>query len=513
MQLRGVSGTGRAGRAACGCALLLALGIPTSVSAQIYAGTNVGGTNIGGILNPNAFAGTGEVDTREYGVIPLVGLQETFTDNAFLTATNKQYDFITRPMVGGEAFSQGGPFVGRVDAHAYYDAYARNGSLSGFSADAQGTSTYTLIPAFLTIDADGFLTNTYVTSFGVAALDRAGPANRVQVADYSLGPHMTTTVGDFADLNVIGRFSQIFFDNPNNATTLIPSDSTIEQGSATLDTATRFTGFQFITTAQYVRDDHGFEGYSGIQSAFVNITEDLRVIARGGYDAATEPKIVDIHAANWSAGLEYAINQQSKISVERGERYNHAAWTADLRLQLSDRIYADAHYTEVLQPDQIQISSGFADFVTQATVLPPALTQNTFTINNNLNGQVSLNKFADARLVYDWEGNRVDLIANWNDQMFLATNTRNQSLAGTVDYTRQIAVDMGATAALAYWRTFANPLFGASELYSGTVSLQYDVNSTMRAYAGYTYQHQAQLGLGGLNINENVLFAAVAKRF
>jgi uncharacterized protein (PEP-CTERM system associated) len=507
MQLRGVFGTGHAGRAACGCALLLALSVPQSALAQVYLGANASS-----ILNPGSFA-LQEADTRDFAIVPMAGLQESFTDNVLLSPTNKEYDFITRPMVGAEAHSQGGPFVGQLDVHAFYDAYARESSLSGFSGDAQGNAAYTLIPAFLSIDAEGFLTNTYVTSFGVAADDRVGAANRVQVANYDIGPHMTTTVGDFADLDVVGRFAQIFFDNPSNSTAVIPTDSTIEQGSATLDTKKRFADFQFVTAGQYVRDDHGFEGYGGLQSAFVNITDDLRLIARGGYDAATETGVVDIHAPNWSGGLEYAINQDSKVSVERGERYNHAAWTALLHLQLYDRLFVDGNYNEVLQPDQIQIATGFADFVSQTTVLPPALANTTFTINNDLNGQVSLNKYATLRLGYDWQGDRVGLTASWNDQLFVATNMRNQSIAAMLDYGRNIAEDLQGTVTVAYWKTLANPLFGASELYSGSANLQYDVNTTMRAYLGYTYQHQAQLGVGGVSVTENVLFAAIAKRF
>jgi uncharacterized protein (PEP-CTERM system associated) len=487
---------------------LLALGVPYSASAQVFVGGNASS-----MLNSGAFATTGEVDTRDLAVIPMVGLQEAFTDNALLTQNNKEYDFITRPMVGAEVRSQGGPLVGNVSAHAFYDIYAREGDLSGFAADAQGIATYTLVPAFLTIDANGFLTNTYVTSFGVAAQDRVGLANRVQVADYSIGPHVTTTVGDFADLNAIGRFSQVFFDNPNNGTALIPADSTIEQGIATLDTANRFAGFQFVTAAQYVRDDHNFESYGATQSAFVNIMDDLRVIARGGYDAATDPGIVDIHAAMWSAGLEYTINPQSKISVERGERFDHVAWTADLHLQLSDRIYVDGHYNEMLQPDQLQINSSFTNFVTDATVLPAPLVQNTFGITNDLNGQVSLNKFANLNIAYDWEGDRITFGANWNDQLFLASNLRGQSIAATAAYDRRIAADLSANVGLAYWRTLASPLFAPSELYNATASLQYDVNTTLRVYGGYTFEHQSQLNAGGISISENVIYAAAAKRF
>ena len=464
------------------------------------------------MLSAEAFAG-GDVDNRELAVTPLIGLQESFTDNAFLSSTDKQYDFITRPMAGAEVVSQGGPIIGRFLGHVYYDAYAREGSLSGFSADAQTYGSYTLVPAFLSIDAQGFLTNTYVTSFGVAADDRSGLANRAQVADYSIGPHVTTTVGDFADLNVIGRFSQIFFDNQNGGSALIPTDSTVEQGAATMDTDSRFSNFQFVTALQYARDDHGFEGYGGLQSAFVNITDDLRAIARGGYDAATAAGIVDIHAPVWSAGLEYTINPQSKITVERGERFNHVAWAADLHLQLSDKIFATGRYSEVLQPNQLQIGNSFTDFVSQISTLPQPLVPGTFAINNDLNNQISLNKFAQLDLVYQFENDTVDFGAYWNDQLFLPLNQHGQSITAAANYYRTIAEDLRVGGNLSYWRTTSNPVFGSSEVYAGTLSMQYDINPTMRAYAGYSYSHQELLNVGGTTITENSLYAAITKRF
>ena len=325
---------------------------------------------------------------------------------------------------------------------------------------------------------------------------------------------MTTTVDDFADLNVIGRFAQIFFDDPrNNTSAFVPTDSTIEQGSAVLDTDSRFSGFQLVTTTYYARDDHQFESFGGQQTGFVNLTEDLRLIARGGYDAATDPGILNIHAPMWSAGLEYTLNTQSKISVERGERFNHVAWTGDVHVQLSDKFFADGHYSEVLQPEQLQIGGSFTDFLTQATTLPTPLIESAFTINNTLTNQISLNKFANAHLVYQFESDTIDLGASWNDQFFLALNSRSQSINSSLSYTRLIAQDLNGSAQITYWRTNSNPLFGSSEFYTGAIALQYDINPTMRAYAGYTYSHQSQLNAGGLSIVENAVYAAITRRF
>ena len=188
-----------------------------------------------GIFGQNNQAAEPLIDTRDFSVTPSVGLQETFTDNALLTPTDKKYDFITRPMVGAD-IAVHGPFEATITGHAYYDAYVNNDQLSGLSGDAQGSGVYTLIPSFLTVEGNGMLMNTSVSTFGTPAINRVGPANQIQLATYDIGPHLTTTVDDFADLNVMGRFAQVFFGNTPGSTVAntigIPFDSTILEGFA-----------------------------------------------------------------------------------------------------------------------------------------------------------------------------------------------------------------------------------------------------------------------------------------
>ena len=512
---------GRAGNFAGGCVLLFAVGASSGASAQAFSS--------GAGFFPGTFAQTGQAaDTRDFSVVPLVGLQESFTDNALLTPTNKQYDFITRPMLGADVNVQGGPATATVAGEVFYDAYAREGQLSGWSAAGQGVGSYSLVPNFLTIDGDGVLTNTNGSTFGDPAIDRVGTANRVQLATYDVGPRLTTTLDDFADLSVVGRFAQIFFGNPNASTIGLPTDSTILQGTASLDTAQRYAGYESVTNAQFEKDDHGFQTYGADQSFFVSVAPQIRIIGRGGYDDVTQPGIVNISAPLWSGGVEFTINQQSKITVEGGERFNHSAYAANLHLQLSDKLYAEGRYYETLVPDQLQINSAFTDFVTQTAQIPIQLASNTFTVNGNLDGEISLNKEADFHLVYIWEGQTVDFQAQWDDRLYLGgnglvmngivannllTNEHDRTLVSGVTYRRNVAADLNFSAGASYYHTFANPFFGASELYNLTAGLQYDINPTMGLYGGYAYQRQLQLGVNGEGITENVLYAAITKRF
>lgn len=493
----------RAGKLAGGCVFLLAMASTGASAQSVFAGI---------LDRPPVGAPAPLIDTRDFSIAPLVGLQETFTDNALLTSTDTKADFITRPMVGAEV-NVHGPFTASFVGHAYYDAYASQSQLSGLSGDVRGTANYSVIQDFLSVDANALLLNSGISTFGSPAISRVGPANQVQIATYDIGPHLTTTLDDFADLDVAGRFAQIFFDNPTGSLVGVPNNATILAGAAAIDTGTRYRGYELITNAQVDQDDHDFEAYNFQQSAFIDVFPEIRLIGRGGYDYVVQPGIVDIRETMWSGGAEYVIDELSNVSVEYGERFGHSAWRGELHLQLSQRLFAEGRYFEAIQPNQLQINTAFSSSVTAAIQLPTQLATNQFQINGNLDNATALNKEGDLALVYEWETQSVGLRATWNDRMLLPTNTHDRSLVSSIEYQRSIAPDLAFAAGVDYYHTFANPFFGASETYGGTIGLQYDLNSTMRAATGYAYQRQLQLFSNGQSVTENVLFAAISKRF
>ncbi len=383
----------RAGKFAGGCILLLALA-STSAAAQAVS------SGVFWAFSPPVAAD----DTREFAVIPTVGLLESFTDNVGLTPTGQKADFITRPIAGANVNVRSGFLTAAVSGHVFYDAYASQTNLSGLGADATGTASYVVMPDFLSIDAQGITANTNGSTFGTPATDRVGTGSRVQVSTYNIGPHLTTTIDDFADLDVVGRFAQVFYNRPNASTFNVPTGSTILEGGAILDTADRFRGYESVTNIQYARDDHNFEAYNGLQSFFVQVAPQIRLVGRGGYDDATQPGIVNIKAPMWSGGVEVTINQQSKITVETGERFNHAAWAADVHLQFSDAFSAVGRYTETLEPPQLQLSSSFVSFTTSVAQSPRGC-ERARILDQRQSRQPDIPQQAgEFHLIYAWEG-------------------------------------------------------------------------------------------------------------
>ncbi|HVV65543.1 MAG TPA: TIGR03016 family PEP-CTERM system-associated outer membrane protein [Rhizomicrobium sp.] len=453
---------------------------------------------------------------------PYVNLEEEFTDNVFLTQSNRQDDFITRAIAGANIGLDGPRLTGKVLARAWYDLYANSPGASGVSVDANGQASYELFTKFLYLDAAGLLTNSYVSTFGTPADDRAGLPGRYQLSTYHVGPTVKTEIGDFEDLVVMARFAQIFFGIPPSSPTVkLPSNSSIYHVRARAGTGERSTRYEFVTRAEYERDDQGFQLYDAAQSAYVRIFPGIRFVARGGYDNVTQPGVLDISSPAWSAGFQALINKDSKFSAEGGQRFHRAYWTGNLRLQISDRLYATGNYDEGYEPEQVRLESLFSDYISDEIELPPQLAPSQFNVNGNLYDETSFSKLGQLHMVYSWELQDIDLAALWNDRRFFPSLQTDRVIQGSATYKRQLRRDLSAQVQGYYWRDYANPVagqtgdivYGSSETFGGAVSVNYALNSTMGLSLRYDYRRQRELFTGGATADENAVRLSVEKRF
>lgn len=451
-------------------------------------------------------------------VEPRVGLQESFTDNVLLSTTKADSDFVTRPIVGADVLLNTGRTMGSLSTQLSYDQYVNHTELSGWSLYANGSASYSLVPDFLAIEGDGTVTNGTVSTFGTSAIDRTGTGGRLQLSTYSLGPHLTTTLDDFADLDIQGRFAQVAFTSGDkSAVAMLPSDSILGLGSMMLDTGKRYGAVELQTGGNYEQDNHSYELYNATQSIFLTPLPELlpqvRLIGRGGYESISQPGIVSIHEAVWSAGAEVTINEKSSVTVETGERYGHTVWNANALLQFSDRFFGTLRYAEVLEPSQISVNSSFSDFVSQSRLLPVPLVSPSFALSGNIYSQTSLNKTAEARLAYVWDDDSVTITSSWTDRRFEPVGTHDRTLLTSLAYTRRIAADLRADLQFGYAHTYASPVYGASQTYGGEIDLAYDLNSTMTLRGGYGMTRQSRYTPTPMDLSENVVFAAIQKRF
>jgi uncharacterized protein (PEP-CTERM system associated) len=449
-----------------------------------------------------------------------VGVQQSYTDNVKLTPEGGQGDFFTRGFVDLGASVNDGRLTANLTGEYTYDWYARERGLSGSLGSALGSGAYTVLKDHLWLEVSGVLTESSVSAFSTSAVTRSGVPGLTQVAIYQLGPRVDETLGGVVDLAAAVRFQQILYSGEATTASLQPPpDDTVGQAVFSLDTAKRSNRLQLLTTGQFERDAHSFQSANAIQSAYLRVAPNWRLIARAGYEQIGQSEISTISAPILSAGFEFTPNQASLVRVEGGWRYDRASWSAEANLHLSDRTVISALYSDIVAPDQLYLASSFAEFVALSASLPPPTASQpvrpppSFAVNENLYDQVSFSRAAELRVAFQWPTQLLQLSTRWSDREFLATGAHDRSVRADAAFTRNMRPDLSLTIDASYQQTFASPLYGASRTYSGAVQAAYQLNPKASLNVSYNYTLGQQLFTGGANLQENVFLISLQKRF
>jgi uncharacterized protein (PEP-CTERM system associated) len=456
-----------------------------------------------------------QAPTKDVVLTPLVGVQEMVTDNVYDTQTNRQVDAITRLFAGGDLEVNTGPTVLHLNGLASYDIYANASKLDSWNLDFNGTGHYDVVPDFLSIQAEGAVTQGYLSTYGTPAIERNNGGNQLRLMDYDIGPRLATTVDNFADLVVNARFAQVLFDNlQSTALPVALTNSSIYQSTARLDTADRYQDLQLISSGEFLEDDHNFQLYNGLQTAFIRVAPLIRLIARGGYESIRDPGVVNLNSPIWTAGVEYTLAPGSVISIEGGNRFDRVVWNANIHVEITDRLYATGRFLESVEPQNARLNRSLTDILSQSETEPPFVSSQIFSLNQNLTNMTAFDKEGSGRLVYTWAAQTIDFSMDWLEQdFFQAATTQNRQLSMAAGYTRQIRPDFSAALKLYYAHTFSSPLFGKSDVYQVGLSGSYLLSSTITLNGGYVYQLQQQLFANGQRIDENTVYVSIAKSF
>jgi len=434
---------------------------------------------------------------------PTVGLQETYTDNAALTTTDKVSDLITRVMLSLQATLDTGRAEGHLNANAGYDVYARDTYLSGWYAAGNGDASYALVPGLLTLKAGASTSDGTISTFGVSATDRHGAPNLVQQTTYDVGPELTGRTPDGLDVKAAARFAQVIYSNVSSRPLSVPRDDSIGQLTEVISTdASR--RLQLENSGEYLHDTQDFMSVSDVQSAFIRVGE-FRLIGRVGYDDINQSTVLHISAPLGSVGFEYQPNSTSTITVETGSRYNRPAWAAKATVELSPRLLATATYVEEVEPDQVGVARSYFTFTDAARDLPPLLVPTSFGVSPNVANTTSFSRSASLRGVYHDETNSLAVTADWIDREYLTIPGGDRTLLVDANFTRQMRPDLTLVLRADYAHTLDSAFYGPSQTAGGSVQLAYRLNSRTDVTCSYARVQNRQFVPGGERVTENAL--------
>lgn len=464
-------------------------------------------------LPPEALPPVQPPPRPEILIEPEIGIEGTFTDNA-AQVPDGDSDFIARLALGVNVDVDRGRTTGWLRAFGYYDQYFKDDDLSGWTLNTDGFVNYDVIRDILAIQAGGSYSDQYVSVLGVPETERAGTAGRARVGLVYAGPVLTTRVKDFADLYAAARGGQVWYSEAQNSdVTALPSDDAFIQLGARLDTGARARSYQLISTAKFVADDNDYRSTSLVQSAYIRVAPTVRLIARGGYERVRQKGVVSIDSPLFSGGVEIAPSDDVRVSLEGGNRYDRAAWSASADWRVSRTFYLSARYWESVSPDQLQLVDAFAEFVSTEELLPSPTATSGFRVGQNIAGQISFNKQADFTVTYARESYRFDLTASWSDRRFLDTGDRDKSVTTRLTATRHSRPDLDLIADFYFADTYESDQFNEGTSWGAEATIAYRLNSTTDAQARYRHQRGQEFFIGGGDYTENAVMIGLQKRF
>ncbi|MHB1203961.1 MAG: TIGR03016 family PEP-CTERM system-associated outer membrane protein [Rhodospirillaceae bacterium] len=287
------------------------------------------------------------------------GSDFTYTDNARLTGTDREADFVTTPKAIFQARDVSTRTAISARAEFDYDFYSKNSDLDGFRPTALILGRSDVVEDELSIDAR-FATNLQQISSQdrTPATDRGIGENQVQIVNYGLRPTWTEHLNSDVQSEVYYDVSAVGFAGRGS---VLASDTVRHVGHANLSNGTAFDRFGWSVTAQY-------DAYAGSHRSLVESFEQYRVsntfalTGHVGHDWFGDSTIKGTPNGPFAlAGFSW--NPASRVSVhaEAGYRYQDFNANANISVTLARALTLSASYISDYQNSQVALINSLAD--------------------------------------------------------------------------------------------------------------------------------------------------------
>jgi uncharacterized protein (PEP-CTERM system associated) len=316
----------------------------------------------------------------EWRFQPRVEAREAFTDNARLSRTSREADFVTRIAPGFSLGATGGRIVLDLDYALGYDAYARESDLDGVRHDLRGTGRVELLEQNLFVDLGAFAGESPVLARGrVSAIDRSLGGNSSQLYTYSVSPYWKSHLGAWADAELRYRFSQVAVRRARGDLDTAPaptlmSDSDIHQASAAVVGGENFDRLRWRIAADHAETTVGDAGAPTLrgsstslrrQSASVQpgyvVTRWLTLFGTAGYDRIESGSFRrDLDGGFWNGGIRMTPSPRTRFELAYGERYGGPNWSSSLTAATESGTALTFAYRETVENQALQAADGLS---------------------------------------------------------------------------------------------------------------------------------------------------------
>lgn len=323
-----------------------------------------------------------------------------FTDNVYLTNTNRISDFIVSPTASMSAHRNTARSSLNADVELSYDYYTKNTRLNGARPKALIDGIAEVVEDTLTIDARLATSVQQISDEDrMPAVPRNLDRNQTQVINYGISPTVMGRFNSEIEGEASYDFSSIrYLDGPVGNAGLSGANTTRHKLRANVgNMLTSGSPLRWTATGSYERAS--IRNYGSGQPERANteargeyrLSAPLAFVARAGYDWVDEPTLsVQPDGAYGLAGLIWRPSSRTQVRAEIGYRYRDFNGEGSIDWQASQAITLSASYRRDIQTGQrILLDSlidlgrdEFGNLVDPITGLPPDVNTIRFDVTN-----------------------------------------------------------------------------------------------------------------------------------
>jgi uncharacterized protein (PEP-CTERM system associated) len=287
------------------------------------------------------------------------GTDFVYTDNARLTATNRESDFVTTPKVIFQArdFSTRTAISARAEFD--YDFYGQNSDLDGFRPTVLILGRSDVVEDEFSVDGRLATSLQQISSQDrTPATDRGIGENQVQILNYGLRPTWTEHLNSEVQSEVYYDVSAVGFVGRGN---VLASDTFRHVAHAGLSNGTAFDRFGWSVTTQY-------DAYAGSRRALLESLEQYRVSStfsltgHVGHDWFGDTTIKGSPNGPFAlAGFSWTPASRISVHAEAGYRYSDFNANANINVTLARALTLSVSYISDYQNSQVALINSLAD--------------------------------------------------------------------------------------------------------------------------------------------------------
>jgi uncharacterized protein (PEP-CTERM system associated) len=324
---------------------------------------------------------------QEVQITPRASVEETYTDNALSSSTNRKTDWITTVSTGVGIRADGSHIKLSAGYDVARDMFASQSQLDSFRHNFLGGAEAELLPDMLFLEARGALSQGTPGSPGpLSATERTLAVGQSQIASYSLAPRFVTHFGNWTVNELRYSYSGVRTFDSSVATSgpfSQPVASQLQNGAVHDATATVRSGSEFTRVNWGLGAEEQVSTASGTilsrrrtirTDDEVRVDEHIGLLAGLGYDKIDQLKSstlldaagstgIDNTAASrlsgvfWSTGLHLTPNERTNLRLSYGHRYDGSDWSGALDYQPAEGVTLRGSYAVTLQTEQVALAS------------------------------------------------------------------------------------------------------------------------------------------------------------